>query len=79
MANPMQTRFVVVGAGLVGSMVAAFLGRQGYQVVVIERRADPRTAGMAGGRSINLAISARGLNALRLVIDDHPAFGFLEN
>ena len=71
MANPKQTRFVVVGAGLVGSMVAAFLGRHGYQVIVVERRADPRTAGMAGGRSINLAISARGLNALaKLKLDD---------
>jgi kynurenine 3-monooxygenase len=62
---------VVVGAGLVGSMVAAFLGRAGYQVEVIERRGDPRTGEMAAGRSINLAISARGLNALaQLELDD---------
>lgn len=64
--------FVVVGAGLVGSLTAALLGRAGYTVEVLERRGDPRGAGMVGeGRSINLAISARGLNALaRLQLDD---------
>ncbi|MBM4187675.1 MAG: FAD-dependent monooxygenase [Gemmatimonadetes bacterium] len=57
-------RVVVVGAGLVGSMLAALLGREGYRVTVIERRGDPRRSEMAAGRSINLAISERGLNAL---------------
>lgn len=64
-------RFVVVGAGLVGSMAAAMLGREGYAVEVIERRGDPRSGPMVGGRSINLAISARGLHALgRLGLDN---------
>lgn len=70
---PDRTRpsFVIVGAGLVGSMMAAFLGREGYLVELIERRGDPRTGEMAAGRSINLAISARGLNALsQLELDD---------
>jgi kynurenine 3-monooxygenase len=63
--------FVVVGAGLVGSMVAALLGREGFSVDVIERRGDPREGRMESGRSINLAISARGLNALaELDLDD---------
>lgn len=71
MPNGTKPTFVVVGAGLVGSMVAAFLGREGYPVHLIERRGDPRTGDMAGGRSINLAISARGLNALaKLELDD---------
>ena len=51
---------VIVGAGLVGSLWAVFLARRGYQVKVFERRADMRSAGYVGGRSINLAMSARG-------------------
>ena len=62
---------VIVGAGLVGSMLAAFLGREGFPVEVIERRGDPRLGRMETGRSINLAISTRGLNALaKLELDD---------
>ncbi|MGE0554360.1 MAG: FAD-dependent oxidoreductase [Gemmatimonadales bacterium] len=57
-------RFVVVGGGLVGSMLAAMLGREGYEVELLERRGDPRGGPVGGGRSINLAISARGLDAL---------------
>ena len=59
-----RPRFVVVGAGLVGSMLAALLGRRGYPVELLERRGDPRAGPVEGGRSINLAISARGLHAL---------------
>ncbi len=64
--------FVVVGGGLAGSLLAALLGREGYQVDLIERRGDPRAGDMSEeGRSINLAISTRGLNALaRLGLDD---------
>jgi kynurenine 3-monooxygenase len=57
-------RVAVVGAGLAGCLLAAFLGRRGIGVDLYERRADPRTAGAERGRSINLAISARGLDAL---------------
>ncbi len=59
--------FVVVGAGLSGSLMAALLGRAGHRVVVVERRLDPRAGLLAAGRSINLAISARGLHALEQV------------
>lgn len=57
-------RVAVVGAGLAGCLLAALLGRRGIAVDLYERRADPRTAGADRGRSINLAISARGLDAL---------------
>ena len=51
----------IVGAGLVGSLLACVLAKQGFRVAVYERRPDPRRAGYVGGRSINLALSARGL------------------
>jgi kynurenine 3-monooxygenase len=54
----------IVGAGLVGSLLAILLARRGNKVHVVERRADPRIAGVVGGRSINLALSDRGLLAL---------------
>jgi kynurenine 3-monooxygenase len=57
----------VVGAGLAGCLLATLLGRRGIAVTVYERRADPRRTGAERGRSINLAISARGLAALELV------------
>jgi kynurenine 3-monooxygenase len=55
----------IVGAGLAGALLATLLARRGWQVDVFERRGDPRVAGYAGGRSINLALAERGLHALR--------------
>src|SRR5690606_5531813 len=55
---------VIVGAGLAGSLMACYLARAGWRVTVFERRPDPRAKGYAGGRSINLALSARGLSGL---------------
>ena len=57
-------RVVIIGAGLAGCLLATLLARRGLQVTVYERREDPRTAAPERGRSINLAISARGLEAL---------------
>ena len=54
----------IVGAGLAGSVLAAQLGQRGVPVDVYERRPDPRVTGAERGRSINLALSARGLAAL---------------
>lgn len=58
---------VIVGAGLGGALLATFLGRRGRRVTVLERRPDPREKGYVGGRSINLALSARGIDALRRI------------
>jgi kynurenine 3-monooxygenase len=61
----------IVGAGLTGSLLACYLARRGLTVTLYERRPDPRTGAAERGRSINLAISERGLDALRRIgLDD---------
>jgi kynurenine 3-monooxygenase len=60
-------QFTIVGAGLAGTLMACYLGKAGFRVDVYERRADPRFHEPAAGRSINLAISVRGIQALREV------------
>lgn len=57
----------VAGAGLVGSLVAIFLAKRGYKVTIQERRGDMRKSNVDRGRSINLALSTRGLVALEEV------------
>jgi kynurenine 3-monooxygenase len=57
-------KFVLIGSGLAGGLLAAYLGRRGVDVDLYERRADPREGNIVGGRSINLAISTRGIHAL---------------
>lgn len=54
----------ISGAGLVGSLAAIYLRKRGYDVTVFERRHDMRKSGAEGGRSINLALSNRGIRAL---------------
>jgi kynurenine 3-monooxygenase len=60
-------RFVLIGSGLAGGLFAAYLGRRGHEVDLYERRADPREGNIVGGRSINLAISTRGIHALEQI------------
>ena len=55
---------LIVGAGPVGTLLAILLARSGRRVRIMERRADPRTDAAERGRSINLALAARGLAAL---------------
>lgn len=55
---------IIIGAGLVGSLHAVYLAKRGVKVEVYERRPDMRKTEMSAGRSINLAISHRGLKAL---------------
>ena len=60
-----RPRITILGAGLVGSLLATLLAQRGFAVEVFERRPDPRERGFLGGRSINLALAERGLQALR--------------
>src|ERR1700761_1726045 len=54
----------IVGAGLAGALLSALLARRGYKVTLYDRRPDPRKTDAEGGRSINLALAARGIRAL---------------
>jgi kynurenine 3-monooxygenase len=66
-------KLVLIGSGLAGGLLAAYLGRRGYDVDLYERRADPREGNIVGGRSINLAISTRGIHALEQIGIAHDA------
>lgn len=63
----MSKKVTVLGAGLVGSLLSIFLAKRGYQVEAFEGRPDLRKADISAGRSINLALSHRGLKALHAV------------
>lgn len=62
----MARSVTILGAGLVGSLLAVLMRKRGYEVTVYERRPDMRDANMSAGKSINLAMSARGWKALDL-------------
>ena len=54
----------IIGAGLVGSLLSIYLSKQGSKVSIYERRKDMRLDTTLAGRSINLSLSKRGINAL---------------
>ncbi|KAI0868215.1 FAD/NAD(P)-binding domain-containing protein [Hypoxylon argillaceum] len=67
MVNTSQ-KYVVVGAGPVGSLAALYAAKRGYQVEIYELRSDlrdPSTTPLNFTKSINLALSERGINAMR--------------
>ncbi len=64
MSTNTKKNIAVVGGGLVGCVQALFLAKRGFNVTIFERRADPRTQNLYAGKSINLALSHRGLTAL---------------
>lgn len=59
-----NTKFTIMGGGLAGGLMATYLGRAGYRADVYEKRPDLRNTEMSPGRSINLALSTRGIHAL---------------
>jgi kynurenine 3-monooxygenase len=58
-------RCTIIGAGPVGTLMALLLARRGHLVQMFERRSDPRSTQTDRGRSINLALAARGTAALQ--------------
>ena len=63
----MTDHVTIVGAGPAGSMLSILLARQGLSVTMYESRPDMRTTDIGAGRSINLALATRGIEALREV------------
>ena len=60
----MKTK-IIIGSGLTGPLLAIFLSQRGYAVDLYEKRSDIRLNDMSPGRSINLALSHRGIKALK--------------
>ncbi len=54
----------IVGAGLVGPVIALYLAERGCAVQLFERGPDPSAGPPAGGRSVHLVVSERGFRAL---------------
>jgi len=54
----------LIGAGLNGPLLALGLVKRGFSVKIYERRPDMRRVRISAGRSINLALSTRGIHAL---------------
>ena len=63
----LKGNIIVSGAGLCGTLMAIRLAQKNYKVSLYERRKDPRQDNAGGGRSINLALSDRGLKALNMI------------
>ncbi|GAB4450186.1 MAG: NAD(P)/FAD-dependent oxidoreductase [Bacteroidia bacterium] len=68
----MNKPVIIVGAGLVGSLLSILLGKKGYRVKLYERRPDMRKTRQYAGKSINLALSDRGIRGLKMadVLDE---------
>lgn len=63
----MAEKINIIGGGLSGTLMAIYLAKRGFEINLFERRPDMRKNKMSAGRSINLALSTRGLHALEKV------------
>jgi len=61
----MKEPIIIIGAGLVGSMMSIYLGQRGYKVDVYEKLPDIRKESISAGRSINLALANRGIRPMK--------------
>lgn len=62
-----KQKVIIIGAGLAGSLLSTYLAKRGIESDVYESRGDMRLEEMSAGRSINLALSDRGIRALKEV------------
>lgn len=62
-----KEKVIIIGAGLSGSLLAIYLAKRGIECEIYEARGDMRKNEMSAGRSINLALSNRGIAALKEV------------
>ena len=60
-----RDKLTLIGSGLTGPLLAISLAQRGFEVELYERRPDMRRVPVSAGRSINLALSTRGIHALR--------------
>uniref|UniRef100_A0A8D9EL61 Kynurenine 3-monooxygenase n=2 Tax=Cacopsylla melanoneura TaxID=428564 RepID=A0A8D9EL61_9HEMI len=67
MKSKSEKSVVIVGGGLVGSMAACMFARKQYKIDIYEARGDMRQSNISAGKSINLALSVRGREALRRI------------
>jgi kynurenine 3-monooxygenase len=63
--KPAPDKITLIGAGLNGPLLAMLLLQRGFAVEIYERRPDMRRVSISAGRSINLALSTRGIHALQ--------------
>jgi len=63
--KPERDNVTLIGSGLTGPLLAISLAQRGFPVQLYERRPDMRRVRISAGRSINLALSTRGIHALR--------------
>ncbi|MCW5961529.1 MAG: FAD-dependent monooxygenase [Pyrinomonadaceae bacterium] len=70
-----MAKVIIIGAGLAGSLLSLFLAKRGIETEVYEARGDMRRQEMSAGRSINLALSDRGIAALKQVGMDEYMLG----
>ncbi|MEI6508530.1 MAG: NAD(P)/FAD-dependent oxidoreductase [Bacteroidota bacterium] len=63
----MTEKISIIGGGLSGSLMAIYLAKRGFEVNLFERRPDMRKNKISAGKSINLALSTRGLRALEKI------------
>lgn len=59
-----MNNITIIGGGLAGSLLALALSKQGYHIDVFESRSDLRDSAQDFGRSINMALSCRGITSL---------------
>lgn len=60
-----KNSIVIIGAGLVGSLLGCYLSKKSFKIDIYEGREDIRIKQLSAGKSINLAISERGIHALK--------------